>query len=172
MGKSIFYKSFDERLCGRNGYSFMVNQTYTTDDDDTWQWFHYSQYLSSTLIHSSHTEKIRICEVEPLGRINKFRCMSDGYNKGFYYTTDKLFIVRELVEDEVLVTVEKEKCPLWMVLKYLRPPYEWLLKHRNKIRGDVICIRLLARDDLSDDELRELLPKTKHKRIEIRSKMR
>ena len=82
--QKYYYKSFSKSLCGREGFQFKVGGEYQLDHNDTWRWFHYARYASSTLIHTGEGETARICLVEPLGEIAKFKARNDGYNKGFY----------------------------------------------------------------------------------------
>lgn len=163
----MYYKSFDDRLCGRGGFQYEVGKTFTADTDDDWHWLHYSQYLSSTLIHSSDSTKIRICEVEPKGKTVRFKCSLDGYNKGYYYGTTEIHIVRELSEVEILSTVEAEKCPFRMIVEYLKPPFEWLLERKSKIKGSLIE-KVLNRQDFSDGQVAALLPESHSNLIGMR----
>jgi len=113
--QKYYYKSFSKSLCGREGFQFKVGGEYQLDHNDTWRWFHYARYASSTLIHTGEGETARICLVEQLGGIAKFKARNDGYNKGFYFTTNKIKIVRELSYEEIMSVLEKEKCPFYLI---------------------------------------------------------
>jgi len=163
----MYYKGFDANLCGWEDYQFEVGRTYTTDIDDNWSWYHYTQYASATLNYFD--SGVRICEVEPLGEIKRFRYAADGYGKG-YFTTNKIRILRELTRAEIFDTLIDEKCSLFLMLK-LKPPFEVLQKYKSAIRGNY-CYPVLEFDYLTDDEKRELLPKSRHRYIEIYNRQR
>lgn len=156
-----YYKGFNGDLRGRNDYAFRVGDTYSTETDDTWRWFHYAAYASATLNYFG--QDLRICIVEPLGKTCFFRSSLDGYNKG-YYTTSKLKIIRELSRLEIFQILDAEKCPFQMILK-LQPPYSYLCDHKSQIRGDR-CSCVIKRSDLSYEERRSLLPKSQIKYLD------
>lgn len=159
----MYFKGFDADLCGRNDYQFEVGSTYETDDWDTWSWFHYTKYVSATIIYFD--SRMRVCEVEPLGDTKYFRDALDGYRKG-YFTTNKLRIVRELSRDEIFDRLMQEKCSMFLMLK-LEPPFEVLLDNKPRIRGNY-CHSVLHREDLTNHEKRQLLPLSWHKYIRTR----
>lgn len=156
-----YYKSFSNSLWGRENYQFEVGGEYTLDHDDTWKWFHYAQYASSTLIHHGENERVRICLVEALGGSEKFKAQNDGYNKGYYFTTNKIKILRELSYDEIISILEEEKCPFYMIVKYMEPKFEYLLANKAKIRKNVTLLHNVAtRRDLTLEEKKAILPKS------------
>lgn len=157
-----FYKGFNGELKGRNDFQFQVGETYSTDTDDTWVWFHYAAYVSATLNYFG--PDVRVCVVEPLGDTRFFNCSLDGYNKG-YYTTNRFRVIRELSRQEIFQTLDFEKCPFYMILK-LQPPYSYLLEHKNQIRGSR-CMDIIHRDDLSYDERKSLLPKSQVRYLDV-----
>jgi hypothetical protein len=153
-----YYKSFDDKLQGKNNYQFEVNGIYQIDHSDTWEWFHLAQYVSSTLIYQGRGKKIRICIVEPLGETAKFKAIYDGYNKGYYFTTNKIKICRELSDEEILKKLIDEKCDFRMILEYTKPPFNYFFYNKKKIRGNYICSTIAKRNDFSLEEKHELLP--------------
>lgn len=160
-----YYKSFNDKLQGWNNFQFELNGNYQIDHSDNWEWFHFAQYISSTLIHHGKNKNYRICTVEPLGKIKKFRARYDGYNKGFYYTTNKIKIINELTYDEIFDVLIYEKCNFQMIFKYTTPPYSYLLENKKKIRGEHFCSIIAKRTDLTLEEKYELLPKSRYKFI-------
>lgn len=156
-----YYKGFNSDLRGRNDFAFQVGNTYSTDTDDTWSWFHYAAYASATLNYFG--PDIRICIVEPLGDTRFFRGSLDGYNKG-YYTTNRLRVIRELSRPEIFQILDDERCPFHMILKLL-PPYPFLCDHKRQIRGD-LCSSIIRRSDLSYEERKSLLPKSRIKYLD------
>jgi asparagine N-glycosylation enzyme membrane subunit Stt3 len=157
-----YYKSFNENLQGKNNYQYEIDGIYEVTHNDTWEWLYYSQYASSTLIHHSDAKRIRICFVEPLGKIAKFKTYLNYYNKGFEYSTTKIKIISELSEDEILNTLVEEKLNFQYIIKFLNPSFSYLLGNKNKIRGDFICSRIAKRNDLTQEEKRKLLPVSKY----------
>ena len=158
-----YYKSFNEELQGKNSYQFEINCIHHVDHTDTWTWFHFAQYVSSTLIYQREAKKIRICMVEPLGNIKKFPARDDGYNRGYYFTTNKIKIYQELTNDEIITKLIAEKCDFRYLLEYTNPSFGYLLSEKKKIRGHYICSLISKREDLSLDEKYELLPRSQHK---------
>lgn len=160
MAKVLYYKSFDENLCGYGGYQFEIGRTYETETKDTWNWYHFAAYASATLIY--YKENLRICEVEPLGKKKFFHDHVDGFCKG-YYTTNEIRIVRELSRDDLFDVLIAEKCPLHLMLP-LKPPYEILLQFKKQLRG-TRCYDILRMDYLTPVQKQNLLPKVWHKYI-------
>jgi len=157
----LFYKGFNKNLQGYNNYQFSVGETYSTDNNDTWLWFHYTKYVSSTIIYFD--KDIRICEVEPVGKTSFFKDSTDGYKKG-YYTTNKLKITRELSKSEIFDSLYKEKCRYYLVQK-LNPPINILIRYKSKIRGSSYCSKIIQRADLRSEEKKLVIPKCWHKYI-------
>jgi len=161
----IYYKSFNDLLQGRNNYQFEINKIYQIDHSDTWEWFHFAEYISSTLIHNGKNNEYRICVVEPLGKINKFPARYDGYNKGNYFTTNRIKICRELSKEEIFEILIEEKCSFHMLLEYTIPSFEYLFNNKKKIRGDHYCRIIANRKDFTNEEKYKLLPKSQYKRL-------
>ena len=156
----MYYKGFDSDLCGYDKFQFRVGRIYINDINDNWSWFHYTDLASATIIYFD--KGMRICEVEPLGEVKRFRDPLDGVGKG-YFTTSKIHIVRELSREEIFETLIAEKCPFFLITK-LDPPYEVLMNYKSEIRGEK-CRSILHLGYLSDEQKRILLPKSWHKYI-------
>ena len=162
-GNRIFYKSMNENLQGRNGFQYKVGETFEPNEenkDDCWNWLYFSDYLSSTIIHSG--SNIRICEVNPLGEVYREKARLNGYNKGYNYSTNKLYIKRELSKEEIFDICEKEGCPGYMLLR-LNPPFEILNRiKRMKKGGNLFKEYVIRNADLTTEQKKELLPKIWH----------
>ena len=163
--KTKYYKSFNDKLQGKNNFQFEVNGIYKIDHSDNWEWFHYSQYASPTIKFQDSETRIRMCIVEPLGRIYKYKYRSNFYNKGYYYTTNIIRICNELSVNEILDVLTNEKCNFLYLLRKIKPPFDFLLTNKKKIRGNSISSLIAKRRDLSDEEKYELLPKSQYKRV-------
>ena len=93
-----YYKSFDENLCGHNGFQFEVGKEFTTDNEDTWQRFHMCRSIKDTLPYYKNP---RICIVEPIDGVTDF---GEGL-----VSCSKIRIVRELTKEEILNKLKKER---------------------------------------------------------------
>lgn len=155
-----YVKAFNTDMTGYGGYAFEVGKTYETETDDTWRWFHYADRLS-TALSFYNTPNVRFCVVEPLGDHLNFRCALNGR----YHTTNKIRIVREIEREEMFRMLLDEDCPFWLI-KRLNPPYEVFLRYNKHIRGDN-CYEVLKRQDLTADQKKSLLPKSRHKYIDV-----
>ncbi len=160
-----YYKAFDSEFMGYGGYQFEIGKTYQTDNIDNWEWFHYAEHISSTLINFSNSKNIRVCIVTPLGEICKFKARNDGYEKGYYFTTNKIKILKELSYEQILSLLEEEKCSFEMIVQYMKPSADYLIKNKAKIKKSCIA-HIIKRDDLSLDEKIEILPHSVHKHLE------
>lgn len=158
---TVFFKSFDKNLQGRNGFQYEIGKTFVPGTDDQWHWLHFSAYVAGTLIHND--ADMRICEVKPLGQVNFYHCTLDGYNRG-EYNTDQLMIVRELSRDEIFDRLIREKCRPSLFLK-LKPPFEVLIQVKDRLtKGDKLTI--IALPYLTVQQKKRLLPVSYYRRIE------
>ena len=127
----MFIKAFNKDLKGYGGFQFAVGETYTTEQEHPWDWFHYGDKASTTLCFY-HKPDSRFCEVQPLGKIYKMRqrdCI-----RITAHSSNSLKIVRELSRDEVYAMLLQENCPWWLT-NCLMPPFEVMAKYGKSIRG-------------------------------------
>lgn len=164
----MYFKGFDEKLCGHGNFQFEVGKEYDTQTENTWNWFHYTAYIAATLIYFEAS--IRVCEVEPRGDISCFKDPLDGYGKG-YFTTNRIYIKRELSREEMFDILIEEQCPFSLLLN-LEPPLKILMQYKSSIKGSANCLEIIQRDDLTVAERKELLPKKWHKMLDRYEMMR
>lgn len=153
--KRIYYKSFDENLCGMNGFQYEVGKAFMADTDNTWHWLHFATKVSETLRH--YGKGIRICEVEPLGRVNRYYSWD--------INTDCLYIIRELSKEEILEKLAEEKCRAYD-MRNVEPPYEFLNAHRDLIKP-LDRNSILYAPQLTAEQKKDLLPKCWAKQVDM-----
>lgn len=156
-----FYKAFKNDLTGKCNFQYKIGGIASLDHDDTWTWLHFSPDIGSIIhYHFDSINGNRICEVEPLGQIEKF-----GRKRGHIeYTTNKLRIVRELSKDEIFNKMIEERYKFNRWCRY-NPPYNILEQYKSSIRGYYICYKIMERIDLTHEEKISLLPKKYHTQI-------
>lgn len=93
-----YYKSFDENLCGHNGFQFEVGKEFTTDNEDTWQRFHMCKNIRNTMYYYKFP---RICIVEPIEDITIFDSTT--------LSCSKIRIICELSKKEIINQLKKER---------------------------------------------------------------
>lgn len=149
----VYYKSFDENLCGFGGFQYEVGKEYHAGTDDDFRWLHYASKIGTAAYYNDCG--MRICVVKPLGRKSRF-----SGTTGCYYTTDCLRIERELSREEILEQMKAEKCRFHTMQK-LQPSAEF-------VRGCLPYLKavdrrgITASDYLTLDEKLELLPPYYH----------
>lgn len=156
----MFVKAFNADMTGYGGYPFAIGKEYESKTSDSWNWFHYTDKLTTALNFYAKPD-VRFCEVEPLGEIRRFTDTMHGR----YYTTNKLCIVREISRKEAFAMLSEEQCPIWR-LECLEPPYEVLICYRAQLRGS-LCYKVLMHCDLTAEQKESLLPKKYHRYISI-----
>lgn len=145
MSNKIYYKGLDENLCGLNGYQYEAGKEYSADTYDKFHWLHFAEKVSDAFPYGS-----RIVEVEPLTKANRYSAAD--------MNAERVRILRELSGDEIIDRLFEENYPLYLMDK-IRPTYEQLLRHKDRIkRRDHRSI--LHWDWLTADQKRELLPKS------------
>lgn len=152
-----YYKAMNSDLTGRFGTQYEVGKTFYTGDDDDWTWFHYTDNITDTL-HFYHTSDVRFCEVKPLGKIVNF-----GRIHPYYWTTNRIEIVREIPRDEIYEMLLEEKCNTYFLLR-LYPPFEILSRCKTHNRGWSQSV-LTQHPGLTIAEKEQLLPKKYHDSI-------
>ena len=155
----MFIKAFNKDLKGYGGFQFAVGETYTTEQEHPWDWFHYGDKASTTLCFY-HKPDSRFCEVQPLGKIYKMRqrdCI-----RITAHSSNSLKIVRELSRDEVYAMLLQENCPWWLT-NCLMPPFEVMAQYGNRLRGKWMIREIIKdRDDFTLEQKYALLPKKYH----------
>ena len=102
------YKAF-HNMQGRNGTSYEVGETYTTDEPIEYQksGYHFCERIEDVLrYYDGFRDDINICLVEGSGVIDTY---NDEYNEYFdMHSVSRLTILKELTRDEIINTVIKE----------------------------------------------------------------
>ena len=162
LSEKTFFKSMNENLCGRNNFQYHVGGVFEPTDnmEDDWKWLYFTENVTATLCHAT-CNKPRICEVKPLGLTLDEKVKWSGFGTGKNFRTNKLLIVRELPEEEILSRLIEEKSPVEFLLMY-NPPYEKLLelKAPHKKYAFYFNIHVLRRTDLTIEQKRTLIPKS------------
>lgn len=162
LSGKTFFKSMNENLCGRNNFQYHVGGVFEPTDnmDDNWNWLYFTENVTATLYHAT-CKKPRICEVKPLGTTFDEKVKWLGFGKGRNFRTNKLLIVRELPEEEILSRLIEEKSPVRFLLMY-DLPYEKLLelKAPHKKYAYDFNMHVLLRTDLTTEQKRTLIPKS------------
>ena len=154
--KRTYYKSFDENLCGMNGFQYEVGKAFMADTDDPFQWLHFASKVNQTLRY--YCKGIRICEVEPLGKVNRYAAWD--------MNTDCLHIIRELTTDEIIIKLLDEKCGVAEIINF-EPSFNLLRVFYGRLRHcDKLAI--LSADYLTPEQKKALLPKCWEREVDIR----
>lgn len=156
----MFIKAFNADLTGHGGFQFEVGQTYETDTDDNWRWFHYTASAAQAL-RQYNSPDTRFCEVEPMAPSKRFRAHNTDY-----YTTAKLRIVREISRDDVLQMLMAERCPFYLLTR-LDTPYDVLASCAPARKSFTACADILNKSYLTIEQRKSLLPKKYHKYLEV-----
>lgn len=156
----MFIKAFNADLTGYGGFQFEVGQTYETDTDDNWRWFHYTASAAQAL-RQYNSPDTRFCEVESMAPSKRFRAHNTDY-----YTTAKLRIVREISRDDVLQMLMAERCPFYLLTR-LDPPYDMLASCVPARKSFTACADILNKSYLTIEQRKSLLPKKYHKYLEV-----
>jgi len=156
----MFIKAFNADLTGYGGFQFEVGQTYETDTDDNWRWFHYTASAAQAL-RQYNSPDTRFCEVESMAPSKRFRAHNTDY-----YTTAKLRIVREISRDDVLQMLMAERCPFYLLTR-LDPPYDVLASCVPARKSFTACADILNKSYLTIEQRKSLLPKKYHKYLEV-----
>ena len=156
----MFIKAFNADLTGYGGFQFEVGQTYETDTDDNWRWFHYTASAAQAL-RQYNSPDTRFCEVESMAPSKRFRAHYTDY-----YTTAKLRIVQEINRDDMLQMLMAEQCPFYLLTR-LDPPFDVLAACVRTRKSFSACADILNKSYLTIEQRKSLLPKKYHKYLEV-----
>lgn len=155
----MFIKGFNPDMTGYGGFLFVIGKTYIHPDDDSWRWFHYTNSITGALQYY-HDPKACFCEITPLGHKQRFHVQGKTY-----WTTDRIRIDRRLSYNEIIARLEKENCPLFILLDY-QAPYELLAKKIGKRPRFGIVYSIVEHPGLSAEQKKLLVPKKYHRLID------